>query len=213
MVWNEKLKRNIPFNWANLKVKDCIYHINTGLNPRDNFVLGNGNIRYITVKNLTTNGTIDFLNCDVIDQNAQKLIHNRSKVSKGDILFASIAPLGRCHIVMENPIDWEINESVFSIRPKLEVVTSEYLYMYFISSEFVKKAEHSSTGSVFNGIRITTLEDMDLIIPKKEVLNLYQTTVEKLFLKKHIIEKENSELIVLRNYLLPLLMNGKITIK
>ncbi len=209
MVWNEELKREIPEGWGVGKVKDCIVHINTGLNPRDNFKLGNGNIKYITVKNLTTSGAIDFSDCDVIDEEARKIVHNRSDVSKGDILFASIAPLGRCCIVYENPCDWDINESVFSIRPKNNI-PSEYLYLYFMSDTFVKKAEHSSTGSVFSGIRISTLEEMNIVIPPDNVLESFEKNIATMLFKKHKNSIENQQLASLRDWLLPMLMNGQV---
>ena len=37
MVWNETLKREIPADWEVKKLNACLKHINTGLNPRDNF--------------------------------------------------------------------------------------------------------------------------------------------------------------------------------
>ena len=206
MVWNEELKREIPEGWGVGRVKDCIVHINTGLNPRDNFKLGNGNIKYITVKNLTTHGAIDFSNCDIIDEEARKIVHNRSDVSKGDILFASIAPLGRCCIVYENPMDWDINESVFSIRPQNNI-PSEYLYLYFMSDTFVKKAEHSSTGS---GIRISTLEEMNIVIPPDNVLENFEKNIAMMLLRKHKNSIENQQLASLRDWLLPMLMNGQV---
>lgn len=209
MVWNEELKREIPEGWEVGRVKDCIVHINTGLNPRDNFKLGNGNIKYITVKNLTTNGAIDFSNCDIIDEKARKIVHNRSDVSKGDILFASIAPLGRCCIVYENPMDWDINESVFSIRPQNNI-PSEYLYLYFMSDAFVKKAEHSSAGSVFSGIRISVLEEMNIVIPPDNVLENFEKNIAMMLLRKHKNSIENQQLVSLRDWLLPMLMNGQV---
>lgn len=42
MVWNEQLKREIPVSWNVASFGDCIESINTGLNPRDNFVLNTG---------------------------------------------------------------------------------------------------------------------------------------------------------------------------
>ena len=85
-----------------------------------------------------------------------------------NILFASIVPLGRCFIVQEEAEKWDINESVFSIRPNIELVSKEYLYLFFSSQAFVRLAEFSSTGSVFNGIRISTLENMQIVIPDKK---------------------------------------------
>lgn len=213
MVWNEELKREIPEGWELKKIKDCIKHINTGLNPRNNFVLGNGDIEYVTIKNLTVDGTIDFSSCDTIDESARKIIHKRSDISEGDILFASIAPLGRCYIVQEEPMCWEINESVFSIRPDLRKVSCEYMYMFLMSDYFVKKAEHSSTGSVFNGIRISVLEDMDILLPSDEIKNKFKEAVSNLLMKKYKNQKENQELASLRDFLLPLLMNGQVGFK
>lgn len=213
MVWNEELGREIPEGWEVYKVKDCTKHINTGLNPRDNFKLGNGNIKYITVKNITTDGTIDFSGCDVIDEAARSVVHKRSQVSKGDILFASIAPLGRCIIVQEEPDNWDINESVFSIRPNTQRVCTEYLYMFFMSDYFVKKAEHSSTGSVFNGIRISTLEEMNILIPNEVIMKNFMLKTQNIFYMKYKNEKENQNLVSLRDFLLPLLMNGQVGFK
>ena len=63
----------IPKSWRICKIQDIISSICTGLNPRDNFSLGSGNIKYITVKNLTLNGTLDFTGCDTIDESARTI--------------------------------------------------------------------------------------------------------------------------------------------
>ena len=213
MVYNEELKKEIPEGWNVKSIKDCIEHINTGLNPRDNFVLGNGNIKYITVKNLTKEGIINYDGCDVIDEKAKEIVHNRSEVDVGDILFASIAPLGRCFMVQEYPSEWDINESVFCIRPNHNVISTEYLYLYFTSESFIKQAENSSTGSIFSGIRINTLESIKLLVPNKNVKELFSHSIKNIFLKKYKIAKENEELTKLRDELLPLLMNGQVGFK
>ena len=212
LYYNRELKHSLPEGWKVSKIKDCIKHINTGLNPRDNFVLGKGKIKYITVKNINENGTLDFSNCDLIDENAWKIIHNRSDIRKDDILFASIAPLGRCYLIMENPKDWEINESVFSIRPNNKVISSAYLYRYLMSEYFVKKAERSSTGSVFNGIRINVLENMNIVIPNDQILDNFSQIIKNIMIKKYYYEKENVYLNMIKTELLPLLINGQINV-
>ena len=213
MVWNEELKKEIPDGWKLISIKECIQHIKTGLNPRNNFKLGTGNIKYITVKNLTTSGNINFSNCDLIDEEARIIVNNRSEIKKGDILFASIAPLGRCFIIQENPKDWDINESVFTIRPNYDKISSEFLYMFFMSEYFIKKAEASSTGSIFSGIRINTIGNMKILIPDKKIIDSFTDKVNNLFYNKFKNNQESQELISLRDYLLPLLMNGQVGFK
>lgn len=212
MVWNEQLNQDIPSGWRVGTVGDCVDRIATGLNPRDNFTLGQGAIKYLTVKNLTASGAIDFSNCDTINESARNSIHRRSDVRPGDILFASIAPLGRCHLIQEEPIDWDINESIFSIRPNLDTISAELLYAYFTSEAFVKGATYSSTGSVFKGIRINTLLDTQMLIPPLNVSRAFSDFVRSLLLQTNINMNESEQLIKLRNWLLPILMNGQVTI-
>ena len=204
--------RIIPEGWKVLKVKDIISNICTGLNPRDNFTLGSGNIKYVTVKNLTTKGTLDFTNCDTIDEAARTIIHNRSDIQTGDILFASIAPLGRCYLIQSTPTDWDINESVFSVRPNFSVITSAYLYLYFMSDTFIKCATSSSTGSIFKGIRINTLLDTELCVPPLFVIKQFENKLASTLPLKAKNDEEIRLLINLRDLLLPMLMNGQATI-
>lgn len=213
MVWNDQLKREIPKRWDVRPLSHVISSINTGLNPRDNFILGNGDIQYLTVKNLTTSGTIDFSGCDTVDEQAREIIHKRSDVSVGDILFASIAPLGRCYLIQNPPEKWDINESVFSIRRNASRVTSEFLYMYFMSDTFIKAATSSSTGSIFKGIRINTLLDISAVIPPKDIVTAFTTQVKTLLALKEQKGTENRELTKLCDWLLPMLMNGQATVE
>ncbi len=214
MVWNEELKREIPAGWEVFSLSRCVKSINTGLNPRDNFKLNiGGRIKYLTVKNLTTDGIIDFSTCDFIDEDARAIVHKRSDIKIGDILFASVAPLGRCAIIMDNPENWDINESVFSIRPKPGIVSSNYLYSIFTSNEFVKRAENTSTGSVFKGIRINDLLATKILIPNKDVLIQFDNALQKYYELKNCHFNENQQLTSLRDFLLPMLMNGQVKVK
>ena len=212
MVWSDDAKKEIPASWNSTKMSDAIEGIRTGLNPRDNFKLGNGTIKYITVKNLRSDGILDFSGCDTIDETARAIVHRRSDVCTGDILFASIAPLGRCHLVQELPQDWDINESVFSIRCNKATVTPEYLYMHLQSEAFVKESTACSTGSVFKGIRINTLLDSRMLLPPMQVVDKFSQQTKPLFSLQYKLNKEIQALTQLRDWLLPMLMNGQATI-
>lgn len=212
MVWNEQLKMEIPFSWICSKMENAIEAVRTGLNPRNNFQLGNGNIQYITVKNLCLNGSLDFSGCDTIDEQARQIVHRRSDIQRDDILFASIAPLGRCYLIQENPTNWDINESVFSIRYNSSVLTAEYLYMNLQSETFVKRATACSTGSIFKGIRINSLMDSEIILPPLSVTKEFSKEIKPLLALQKELDRETHTLIQLRDWLLPMLMNGQATI-
>ena len=210
MTYSPKMKCKVPSDWQVVKMEKLISSIKTGLNPRQHFKLNNnGDISYITVKNLTKDGVINFEKCDKVDEDAKHIIHRRSDIKIGDILFASIAPLGRCYLITKEPTDWDINESVFSIRANTDMITPEYLYLILTDNHFVDRAEKASAGSIFKGIRIDTLLGMYVVIPPK-------ATIEKITaLIKPILKKREAESTIMQadraneDLLFSLITNGQ----
>lgn len=202
------IKENILNNgWHIIKFGDCIKQLNTGLNPRKNFSLGSGKLKYITAKNLTKFGTIDFSKCDFIDEEAKKIIHKRSDIRKGDILFSSRAPIGHCHLITEEPDFYDIGESIFSIRVNQDVVLPEYLCLYLASDYFVKVASKHTTGSIIMEIRISDLMNTEIIIPPKElqknIAKCLNKIDRKIELNKMVNDNLEQQIQLIFDYLFP----------
>lgn len=181
-------------NWKILKFSDCIIQINTGLNPRNNFSLGNGKIKYITAKNLTKSGIIDFTKCDFIDEKAKSIIHKRSDIEIGDILLSSRAPIGHCHLIREKPCFYDIGESIFSIRVNRKIVLPDYLCLYLTSNYFVKSASLQTTGSIISEIRISDLMNTKIIVPPIYIQNDIAECLYKIDYKIELNKKINDNL-------------------
>ena len=191
MKGKEKL---LSRGWKVLKFSECVTQLNTGLNPRSNFSLGHGKLRYITAKNLTKFGAIDFSKCDFIDDQAKRIIHRRSDIQVGDILFSSRAPIGHCHLINEEPLDYDIGESIFSIRVKQEIVLPDYLCLYLTSDYFVRMASLHTTGSIIQEIRIGDLMDTEVILPPMNVQNRIAECLKKIDRKIELNGKVNDNL-------------------
>ncbi|MBQ5823818.1 MAG: restriction endonuclease subunit S [Clostridia bacterium] len=180
--------------WRVLKFSECILQLNTGLNPRSNFSLGNGKLKYITAKNLTKQGTIDFTKCDYIDEAAKRIINRRSDIKVGDILFSSRAPIGHCHLIMDEPNDYDIGESIFSIRVNTGVVLPEYMCLYLASDIFIKMASKHTTGSIILEIRISDLMNTEIIVPPKTIQRKIATCLSAIDRKIGLNQKINDNL-------------------
>ena len=81
-----------------------------------------------------------------------------------------------------------------------------------MSDTFIKGATSSSTGSIFKGIRINTLLDMVAVIPPKHITEAFSAQIKDMLALKAQKSEENMELTKLRNWLLPMLMNGQVTV-
>ncbi len=212
MVYNKELKREIPEGWSCLKLEEIITHSGTGLNPRQNFKLGNGNNFYVTIKNIKQGRVILDSKCDRIDDEVLEIINRRSDLKAGDILFTSIQPVGVTYLIYEKPKNWNINESVFVIRPNYNLVSSEYLYMLLSSEEMKLFTTNSSAGSIHKGIRHTVLKTFQFPFSGEKIINKFTKILHPVLKRMYINEQENQKLTQLRDWLLPMLMNGQVKI-
>ncbi|MDD5399559.1 MAG: restriction endonuclease subunit S [Sulfurimonas sp.] len=213
MVCNQELKREIPQGWEVKKLDDVIVKTGTGLNPRDNFKLGFGNNYYVTIKNIEQGKVILDDKCDKVDDEALKIINKRSDLKVGDILFTSIQPVGVTYLIQEQPKNWNINESVFTVRPDYNLVSSDFLFM-LLSSDFMKAYTNNvSAGSIHKGVRHTDLKTFKFAYSGNEIIKLFDKKIKPILKKMYVNEQQNQELAKLRDWLLPMLMNGQVSIK
>ena len=188
MVFNEDLKREIPHGWSEARLEDVIARSATGLNPRNNFNLGEGENYYITIKSIKDGKIIFDDRCDRVSDKSLEIINNRSDLQVGDVLFTSIQPVGVTYLIQEKPTNWNINESVFTIRANSEKITSEFLYMMLSSKEIKHFTRQSSSGSIHKGIRHGVLKDFNIPYGGIGITELFSEVVRPMLLKSFLFE-------------------------
>jgi type I restriction enzyme M protein len=126
---------------------------------------------------------------------------------KGDILLSVRAPVGTLNIA-DN--DCCIGRGLAAIRSKYEFNS----YLFYVMKYFKTIFDHlDNSGTTFGSITKDDLFNLKLVYPHGEHLKKYDLMVYKynqLILNNHI---QNQQLTKLRDWLLPMLMNGQITIK
>ena len=210
MVWNEKLKREIPQGWSDCVLGDYIGRITNGLNPRKNFVLGSGNNYYVTIRSLVGT-TIDWNNCDRCDDEALSKINSRSQLQIGDIIFSAIGTIGRTYYIIEEPTNWNISETSFTLRAK-ENVPNDFFYGMLRSNEIQIKADKAAMGSTLRCLVMDSLCSLQYIKIPSYMMKLFAVKVSPLYRQIHRNNKEIAELTKQRDELLPLLMNGQASV-
>ena len=156
----------IPKSWSVIGFNKAILRMATGLNPRENFQLSKDEeYYYITIRNFK-NGVL-FLdeNCDRISPQAWQMIQERSQLRKGDILFASISKDGQVYLLENDPVNWNINESVFCIRINKKFFDERFFCYHLINPAYYSDLLMDATGSTFQSIKQNKLKNSFLIMP------------------------------------------------
>lgn len=98
----------------------------------------------MTVRELNTTDIIFTDKTDRVNDNALKLINNRSNLEKGDILFSGTGTIGRTALLKEKPKNWNIKEGIYVLKPNQKIINSTYL-LHFLNSEMSRKQVESKT--------------------------------------------------------------------
>ena len=120
---------------------------------------------FVTSKNLTDNGKIDFSNVNLISENDYNNINKRSKVDVGDILFGLIGTIGRPVIV---EADGFAIKNVALIKPNHNAVNNQYIYHLMCSSSFNNQLRDSMTGGNQKFVSLSMLRSMRVTVPTFE---------------------------------------------
>ena len=206
MVWNEKLKREIPTSF-DVKSLSEIIEVKDGTHdspkPQDNGYF------LLTSKHLTERG-LDYASAYKISKEDYESINKRSKVDTNDILFSMIGTIGNSYFVEETNINFAIkNMALFKTSAKRWF--SEYLYLYLSSCDYKHYEGNSLSGSIQKFVSLRTLKDMPILY-HEDIIKVFAKEVRNIITMMVNIRKENIELTKQRDELLPLLMNGQATV-
>ena len=202
----------IPKSWQITNLDALTSKFTTGLNPRKNFVLGSGENFYVTIKNLGDFDVVLDEKCDKVDNDAIKKINSRSDLKKDDILFSGIGTIGKVAYVFSEPKNWNISESVFSLRANSEITYPSFLYQLLKSYPLQGYVDALASGSVQRGIRMGSLKEYKFSLSNFEVQKKFNEIISPLIEKISINLKETRNLIFIRDILLPKLISGELRI-
>lgn len=202
----------IPQGWLIQSLGNVTEKFATGLNPRNNFKLGEGDNFYVTIKNLGDTDVKLDNKCDKVTNDALKKINARSNLKAGDVLFSGIGTIGKVNFIFKDPENWNISESVFTLRADSSLINEFFLFFLLKSRQLQNYALANSSGSVQKGIRMSALKAYKFPCPSKDILDEFMNVCKPLFSKLSNNLEENKLLSELRNILLPRLISGDLDI-
>lgn len=207
MVYHPELKREIPEGWGVEKLGDLAQFKN-GINY-EKTSSGSEKVKIINVRNISSS-TI-FINQTDLDEIF--LENDKSTnfiVNERMLLITRSGIPGATRLVSE--LEAKTVYSGFIIASEVNDLINKNLIFYYLKNveEVLKK---QSAGTIMKNISQSVLTDMTVSLPPQNVLLKFNSIIDNLLEQMKNVQRQNQELTQLRDWLLPMLMNGQVKVE
>ena len=197
MVYNPELKREIPEGWGvenlfNVAEVQYGYPFST-----DYFNSTGEGVPVIRIRDILGNDTTNYSTEEVED---------KYKINVGDVL---IGMDGNFHMNYWIKEDCYLNQRVVKVNSdKLPNMVLKYQI-----EPFIKLREKSVSRTTVGHLSDKDLKAINVILPKEKYLSPIFERFENILKNIIINQQQNQQLIQLRDWLLPMLMNGQVKVE
>ena len=205
MEWNEFLKRNVPKNFSVISMSQILSFL-SGFSFSSEEFKSNAKYKLLTIKNVQDTGIIS-----EVDNYIESIPTNMPDyclLKPKDILMSLTGNVGRVGLLYFS--NCLLNQRVALVKPNNSKILA-YVYMLLKSDYIRKKFETIASGS--SQANLSPIEASNTYIAYNNSLaEKFSSKVDPLINQIVTNLQENLALTELRNWLLPMLMNGQATI-
>lgn len=206
MIYNAQLKREIPAGWE-VKTVSEIAEVFNGATPSTSDASNyGGDIIWITPKDLSTQQSKFIIQGE---RNITVKGYNSCStrlLPKNSILMSSRAPIGLFAIARRELCT---NQGFKSFVPKDKTLNT-YLYYYLLQHK--SKIEQLGTGTTFKEVSREDMLKFFVLIPPINILRDFEEKSKCICEEQFVLQQDITSLIRQRDELLPLLMNGQVSV-
>jgi type I restriction enzyme S subunit len=197
MVFNEELKREIPEGWEVKELKNiskCIM----GQSPKGE------SYNKDEIGTPLLNGPADYEN-GALKGRTYTTAPTRL-CEKNDMVLCIRATIGNLVYAEQ---EFCLGRGVAAVRPDEEKYSE---LIYYILLQEIERFKIQATGSIIKGITKDDLIESICLIPPDKLIDSFHNQAKSIFNKIRINKAENIKLSELRDWLLPMLMNGQVSV-
>ena len=208
MVWNDKLKREIPNGWT-------VKTVGTYANCKSGYAINSSDFKakgipVIKIGNIQEDYTLNMNGCQYIDNNANKQFY----AYQNDVVIAMTgATIGKFAIVPYSEKGYFVNQRVGKFElgnnpiEKMPYLINSLKIDYFRNQIF-----QLASGCAQPNISAEQINNISLLYPLTKYLSEYNMKCKWMYEQMVNCRYQIDMLTKLRDELLPLLMNGQATV-
>lgn len=199
MVYDEVLKREIPEGWKQSTLWDIANYYN-GLAMQKYRSTGDDYLPVIKIREMNNGISPD-------TEKASIDIPKAAIVDDGDLLFSWSATLD---VKIWSQGKGALNQHIFKVTSDDYPQSFYYFELMNYLSHFKMMADLRKT--TMGHITLEHLKQANIVLPPIELIEKLDEKLKPIFEHILVLKKESNSLVKLRDWLLPMLMNGQVTV-
>lgn len=211
MVCNEVLKREIPEGWEIKNIEDICEIVDCLHSKKPNHVFENDKYYLLQLNNLLDNGLIDISKKYYVSKKDFEFWTSRITIKEHDILFTNAGRVAQTTQVSREIIAG-IGRNITAVRPKNICPTFCYLSINGIDIQ-KQILNNIDQGAFFQSFNVKGIKLLNFIYPPIDMQRKFEKIVYQIRRKRELNLQQNQELASLRDWLLPMLMNGQVKVE
>ncbi len=216
MVWNEKLKREIPSEWQESSIgEQGVY--NTDFTANGSFAGLAENVKYNEGERYAMLVRIVDFNDDFSDPEKFVYINKHGydylktcHLHGGEIIICNVGNAGATYRCPNIGLNMALGPNGVMLNDER---LNNYLYLYFCSAIGQHSIKTITSGSIQLKFNKTSLRNLPILMPAEDVIAQFNDLVNNINKLQNEKWLESRELIGQRNKLLNLMMNGQAVIR
>lgn len=202
MVWNDQLKREIPKGWGNCKLKDYANSVTRSTSPGEHLK----DLFYTPIDEIPRRQMSFWGGLPYTEANSSLQLYQEN-----DILIGAMRVyFHRVCIAAQRGI----TRSTTMVLQARNTDDLAFIYELFNHDQTIQYANKISVGTQQPYVNWDgALDSMDVIAPEHSVIAAFCEHINPIIEKVKCLARENRELTKLRDWLLPMLMNGQATVE
>ena len=202
MVYHPELKREIPEGWGVEKLDSLLKIGKETTNPMKS---PNEEFKYYSIPEFDTTGTYSL-------QLGESIKSNKFKVEKNDLLVSKLNPW--FNRVIYNLEENAISSTEFIVWKTFNRFEKNFLYQVATGKEFIEYCTRFATGTSNSHKRVSPDIMIGFQIPfEKAYIQKFGKIIDSIRTQVLQNNEQNQELTQLRDWLLPMLMNGQVKVE
>lgn len=210
MVFNKELNCEIPYGWESCVLGDHIT-FKRGISYKSSDIQSTG-VPFLNLNSFSLDGEFKPQGTKFFNGKYK----NDSLINIGDLIIAITDVTRNADIIGKSFVLGDFFDQKPLISCDVAVVSSEkfgsyYLEQLFNSNQYHSYIKHFASGTLVLHLDLSGVKWYRSIIPPQNLLGRYESTCKAIFKKRSTSLNENIQLKSLRDWLLPMLMNGQVT--